>query len=66
MATLNELKAAAAALPLEQQRELLLFLVTRLRAGSAQHPLPRRFSCKQINAWIADDGEAMRRLRCGD
>jgi hypothetical protein len=62
MTTLAEIEAAADALPAEQKQELFLFLAVRLR-GAAQLPPPREFTREQIDAWIADDEEGMRRFR---
>ncbi|MBI2432878.1 MAG: hypothetical protein HYV26_08410 [Candidatus Hydrogenedentes bacterium] len=62
MTTLAEIEAAADLLPAEQKQELLLFLATRLR-GNGQLPPPRDISREQIEAWIADDEEGMRRFR---
>ena len=66
MTTLTEIKTAAAALPPEQQLELLLFLAARLRARSPQLLAPRKFSREQMKAWIADDEEGMRRFKTGE
>jgi hypothetical protein len=63
MATLIEIEAAADALPPEQKQALFLFLAARLRAGSTQLPVPREFSGEQMNAWIVDDEEGMRRFQ---
>jgi hypothetical protein len=63
MSTLAEIEAAADSLPPEQKQELFLFLAARLRAGSDQMPPPRTFTREQIEAWIADDEEGMRRFR---
>ncbi len=65
MIKLAEIEAAADALPPEQKQELFLFLAARLRAGSTQLPAPREFSREQMNAWIADDEEGMRRFKAG-
>lgn len=69
MSTLAEIESAADALPPEQKQELLLFLATRLRAGTGQLPPPREFSREQIAAWIAawiaDDQDGMRLFREG-
>ena len=62
MSTLPEIEAAADALPEEQKQELFLFLAARLR-GAGKLPPPRSFTREQIEAWIADDEEQMRRLR---
>jgi hypothetical protein len=65
MSTLAEIEAAADALPAQQQEELFLYLAVRLRAGAGQPPPPREFSREQIQTWIADDEEGMRRFREG-
>jgi len=62
MSTLAEIEAAADALSPEQKQELLLFLVARLR-GSGTLPEPRKFSRGQIDAWVEEDEQDMRRLR---
>lgn len=65
MTTLPEIEAAADALPPEEKQELFLFLAARLRAGSSQLPVPRDLDRAQIEAWIADDEEGMRRFKAG-
>ncbi|HEX4793355.1 MAG TPA: hypothetical protein VH370_06165 [Humisphaera sp.] len=65
MSTLDEIEAAADALPAAQKQELMLFLATRLRAQGAQLPEPRKFTTQQMQAWIAEDEAAMRRFREG-
>jgi hypothetical protein len=65
MSTLAEIEAAADSLPPEEKEELFLFLAARLRAGSGQLPPPRNFSREQIESWIADDEEGMRRFQEG-
>ena len=65
MSTLAEIEAPADSLQPEEQQELFLFLAARLRAGSGMPPPPRQFSREQIQAWIADDEEGMRRFREG-
>lgn len=64
MSTLAEIEAAADSLSPELKEELFLFLAVRLR-GSGEVPPPREFSREQIEAWIADDEEGMRRFREG-
>lgn len=64
MNTLAEIEAAVDSLPSEQQQELFLFLAARLRS-TGQLPTPREFSREQIEAWIADDEEGMRRFQEG-
>jgi hypothetical protein len=65
MDTLTEIEAAADALPADQKQELFLFLAARLRAGSNPLPPPREINREQIEAWIADDEEGMRRFKAG-
>jgi hypothetical protein len=62
MSTLAEIEAAADALPPEQKQELILFLATRLRSVGAPLPEPRKFTREQIEQWIKDDEEGMRRF----
>ena len=64
MSTIDEIEAAIDSLPSDQKQELFLFLAARLR-GAGQLPQPREFSREQIEAWIADDEEGMRRFRAG-
>ncbi len=64
MSTLLEIEAAAKALPIEQQQELLLSLAMRLRQ-IGDLPEPRKFSAEQIAAWIAQDEEDLRQYRGG-
>lgn len=64
MSTLAEIEAAADMLPPELKEELFLFLAARLR-GSGEVPFPREFSREQIESWIVDDEEGMRRFREG-
>lgn len=63
MSSLAEIEAAAAALPVEQKQELLLFLAARLRAQGAGLPDPRKFSAEQLAEWIAEDEADLQRFR---
>lgn len=63
MTTLQEIEAAAEALPREQQQELLLFLAARLRALPDSLPAPRQFSAQQIGDWIKEDEAGLQDLR---
>jgi hypothetical protein len=65
MSTLAGIEAAADALPAEQQQELLVFLVARLRSRGSRMPEPRRFSRRQLTDWIEEDEAGMRRFRDG-
>ncbi len=62
MSRLDEIEAAAAQLPTEQQQELVLLIVRRLRA-SGTLPAPRLFSEEQLKTWMDEDEADMRRLR---
>jgi hypothetical protein len=62
---LEEIEAAAEALPPAEKLELMLFLATRLRAQGARMPPPRRFSREQMAGWIAEDEADMRRFQQG-
>ena len=62
MTRLDEIEAAADALPVEQKRELLLFLAARLREGG-QLPEPRKLSREQISQWIAEDEADLKKLQ---
>ena len=65
METLLEIETAAETLPEPQQRELLLFLVERLRSKGPALPEPRVFSKEEIQGWIEEDEEEMRRFNRG-
>ena len=65
MSTLAEVEAAAERLSAEEQQELLLFLATRLRARGGELPPPRKFGRSQMEEWIKEDEEGMRRFREG-
>jgi hypothetical protein len=62
---LEEIEAAAEALPPEEKQQLMLFLATRLRAQGVKMPEPRKFSSEQTAAWIAEDEADMARFRKG-
>ncbi len=66
MSTLAEIEAAAETLPAQEKEELFLFLAARLRTtGLAELPPPRKFTREQMEAWIKDDEEGMKRFREG-
>ena len=65
MSKLDEIEAAADALPPEQKQELMLFLGARLRAQGARLPKPREFSREQLAAWIEEDEADLRRFAAG-
>jgi hypothetical protein len=65
MNTLVEIEAAVVKLPPEEKQELFLYLATLLRAPADVLPSPREFGREEIDGWIADDEEGMRRFREG-
>jgi len=65
MMTLAEIEHAAGELPAEKRTELSLFLAESLRRENAPLPEPRLFSDAQLQAWLDEDEEAMRRFRAG-
>jgi len=65
MKTLVEIERAAEELPSRQRTELLLFVAETLRKEQATLPEPREFSAEQLQAWMDEDEDAMRRFRAG-
>ena len=65
MKTLAEIKRAVEELPSGEKTELLLFVAQRLREEQTPLPEPRDFSDEQLQAWMNEDEEAMRRFRSG-
>jgi hypothetical protein len=66
MKSLHEIERAAEELPAAQRTELLLFLAESLRKQQVPLPEPRQFSTGQLQAWMDEDEEAMRRFQAGD
>ena len=66
MSTLAEIESTAAALSPQQKAELLLFVAGQLRAEGAPLPEPRLFSPEQIQGWLEEDEEDMRKFRAGE
>jgi hypothetical protein len=62
MSTLEEIEVAADALSPEQKQKLLLFLVDRMRAQGATLPEPREFATEQLQQWISEDEEDLKRF----
>jgi hypothetical protein len=63
MTTLIEIERAVASLPSSEKTELLLYVAQSLRAQQAPLPDPRQFSDEQLQEWVNEDEEAMRRFR---
>ncbi len=66
MSTLAEIESAATALPAREKAELLLFVAGQLRAEGAPLPEPRLFTPEQLQAWMDEDEEDMRKFRAGE
>jgi hypothetical protein len=65
MKTLTEIEQAVEGLPSGQKTELLLFVARSLREAQAPLPEPRLFSDEQIQGWLDEDEQAMRRFQKG-
>ena len=65
MSTLAEIESAATALSSREKAELLLFVASQLRAEGAPLPEPRLFSPDQLQAWMDEDEDDMRKFRTG-
>jgi hypothetical protein len=64
--SLTEIEKEAQNLPVAKRTELLLFLAESLRKEQAPLPEPRIFSDPQLQAWMDEDEDAMRRFRAGE
>jgi hypothetical protein len=65
MSTLVEIESAAAALSAGEKAELLLFVAQQLREERLPLPEPRLFTQDQLQAWMDQDEDDMRRFRAG-
>jgi hypothetical protein len=63
MSTLIEIEKEAARLPADEQKQLLRFLLRIIPVDEAASPEPRLFSEEEIQGWLAEDEESMRRFR---
>ena len=63
MMTLAEIEQAVGELPPAKQTELLYFLVQRLDDANLPLPQPRAFSATQLEQWMDQDEEDMRRFQ---
>jgi hypothetical protein len=62
--SLAEIESAAEALPADQQRQLLRFLLRIVPVSDgSQTAVPRLFSDEEIQGWLEEDRETMRRFR---
>ena len=65
MSTLAEIEKATAELSADEQKQLLRFLLRIIPVDAAVLPEPRIFSEEEIQGWLAEDEESMRRFREG-
>ena len=66
MSTLAEIESATVGLSSREKAELLLFVASQLRAEGAPLPEPRLFSPEQLQAWMDEDEDDMRKFRAGE
>ena len=64
MSTLAEIESAVTVLPAPEKARLLLLVAAQLRAEGAL-PEPRLFPVEQIEAWMDEDEEDMRKFLAG-
>ncbi len=65
MRSLWEIQQAADALPAEQKKELVAFLLSHLRGSVAELPPARDIPIFTIQAWVADDEDGYRKFLAG-
>lgn len=65
MSSLLEIEQAADVLPVEQKKELVAFLLTRLRAADDDLPPVRDIPKETIDRWVADDEEGYKKFLAG-
>jgi hypothetical protein len=65
MSSLLEIEEAADVLPIEEKKELVAFLLTRLRGVNDELPPVRDIPKETIDRWVADDEEGYRNFLAG-
>jgi hypothetical protein len=65
MSSLLEIERAADVLPADQKKELVAFLLTRLRDAGDELPPVRDIPKETIDAWVAEDEEGYRKFLAG-
>ena len=65
MSSLLEIEEAADVLPIEEKKELVAFLLTRLRGGGDELLPVRDIPKATIDKWVADDEEGYRKFLAG-
>jgi hypothetical protein len=65
MKSLWEIQQASDALSIEEKKELVAFLLARLRGGLSELPPVRDIPKSTIQAWVADDEKGYRKFLAG-
>ena len=65
MSSLLEIEEAADVLPVEEKKELVAFLLTRLRLTGDELPPVRDIPKATIDKWVADDEEGYTKFLAG-
>ncbi len=65
MKSLWEIQQASDALSIEEKKELVAFILTRLRGGASELPPVRDIPKETIDAWVADDEKGYRKFFAG-
>ena len=65
MSSLLEIEEAADVLPIEEKKELVAFLLTRLRGVGDELPPVRDIPKETLDKWVADDEEGYRKFLAG-
>jgi hypothetical protein len=63
--SLLEIEEAADVLPVDEKKELVAFLLTRLRGDGNDLPPVRDIPKSTIDKWVADDEEGYRKFLAG-
>jgi hypothetical protein len=66
VSSLWEIERAADVLPADQKKELVAFLLTRLRGAEGDLPPVREIPKETIDAWVADDEKGYQKFRAGE
>jgi len=65
MSSLLEIEEAADVLTIEEKKELVAFLLTRLRGVGDELPPVRDITKTTIDKWVAEDEEGYRKFLAG-
>jgi hypothetical protein len=65
MKLLWEIQQASDALPIQEKKELVAFLLMRLRGAGDELPPVRDIPKETIDAWVTDDEEGYKKFLAG-